>query len=193
MNHEELNEPFRDFIGIFERLRISYALIGGLAVGVHGIPRPTHDLDFTIAIERGRLPAFFEAVVELGYDVPHEFTTGWVDQVAGMPLVKARQWVAGKTIDVDVFLAESRFQKSLLQRRVRAEVEGISAWIASPEDLILLKLLANRPRDIGDIQDILMVQGQLDDASLNRWADELGVSALWSEVLAHFNRSSFEG
>ena len=192
MNHEELNEPFRDFIGIFERLRISYALIGGLAVGVHGIPRPTHDLDFTIAIERERLPAFFEAVVELGYDVPHEFTTGWVDQVAGMPLVKARQWVAGKTIDVDVFLAESRFQKSLLQRRGRAEVEGISAWIASPEDLILLKLLANRPRDIGDIQDILMVQGQLDDAYLNQWGDELGVSALWSEVLAHFNRSSFE-
>ena len=193
MNHEDLNEPFRDFIGIFERLRISYALIGGLAVGVHGIPRPTHDLDFTIAIERGRLPTFFEAVVELGYDVPHEFTTGWVDQVAGMPLVKARQWVAGKTIDVDVFLAESRFQTSLLQRRARAEVEGISAWIASPEDLILLKLLANRPRDIGDIQDILMVQGQLDDAYLNRWADELGVSARWSEVLAHFNRSSFEG
>ena len=109
MNFDELNVPFRDFVDVFERLKIPYALIGGLAVGVHGIPRPTHDLDFTIAVERSRLSEFFQAIIELGYDVPHEFTTGWVDEVAGMPLVKARQWVEGKTIDVDVFLAESPF------------------------------------------------------------------------------------
>ena len=122
MMPDELNVPFQDFVGIFERLRIPYALIGGLAVGVHGIPRPTHDLDFTIAVDRSRLSEFFQAVIELSYDVPQEFTTGWVDQVAGMPLIKARQWVAGKTIDVDVFLAESRFQKSLIQRRIQIRV-----------------------------------------------------------------------
>lgn len=188
MNSDELNVPFRDFVDVFERLKIPYALIGGLAVGVHGIPRPTHDLDFTIAVDRSRLPEFFQAVIDLGYDVPQEFTTGWVDQVAGMPLVKARLWVEGKTIDVDVFLAESRFQKSLIQRRIRTDVEGIAAYIASPEDLILLKVLAGRPRDLGDVQDILLVQGPLDQAYLQHWADELGVRSQLTKALEDFTR-----
>ncbi len=188
MNSDELNAPFRDFVEVFERLRIPYALIGGLAVGVHGIPRPTHDLDFTIAIDRSRLPEFFQAVIDLGYDVPQEFTTGRVDEIAGMPLVKARLWVEGKTIDVDVFLAESRFQKSLIQRRIQTEVEGITAWIVSAEDLILLKLLAGRPRDFGDIQDILLVQGPLDQTYLQHWADELGVTPQMAKAFEDFTR-----
>lgn len=188
MNSGELNVPFRDFVEVFERLGIPYALIGGLAVGVHGIPRPTHDLDFTIAIDRSRLTEFFQAVINLGYDVPQEFSTGWVDQVAGMSLVKARLWVEGKTIDVDLFLAESRFQKSLIQRRIQAEVEGIIAYIASPEDLILLKVIAGRPRDLGDIQDILLVQGALDEVYMQHWADELGVQAQLMRSLEAFTQ-----
>lgn len=188
MTPDELNVPFQDFVGVFERLNIPYALIGGLAVGVHGIPRPTHDLDFTIAVDRSRLSEFFQAVIELGYDVPQEFTAGWVDQVAGMPMVKARQWVEGKTIDVDVFLAESRFQKSLIQRRIQTEVEGIPAWIASAEDLILLKLVAGRSRDLGDVQDILQVQGPLDQAYLQHWAAELDVRPQLAKALEDFAR-----
>ena len=52
---ESLNAPVRDFVALFERLGIPSALIGGLAVSVHGIPRPTHDLDFTIALGEAAL------------------------------------------------------------------------------------------------------------------------------------------
>lgn len=178
MNLDELHDPLRDFVDVFERLDIPYALIGGLAVGVHGIPRPTHDIDFTITMDRSRLPEFFLAVNELGYDVPQEFVTGWVDQVAGLALVRARQWIQGKAIDVDLFLAECQFQESLMQRRVEATVDGI----------ILLKLLASRPRDIGDVQDILFVQGQLDESYLRHWADELGVRPQLEKALTEFEQ-----
>ena len=73
---DDLGTPFRDFVELFERLGISYALIGGLAVSVHGIPRPTHDLDFTISLERGRIGALFEAAAELGYTVSEEVARG---------------------------------------------------------------------------------------------------------------------
>ncbi|MCX7420824.1 MAG: nucleotidyl transferase AbiEii/AbiGii toxin family protein [Planctomycetia bacterium] len=186
MNLDDLHDPLRDFVSVFERLSIPYALIGGIAVGVHGIPRPTHDLDFTITVDRSRLPEFFDVVNDLGYDVPQEFVTGWVDQVAGLALVRARQWVQGKTIDIDLFLAECQFQDALMQRRIEANIEGISTWIASAEDIILLKLLASRPRDIGDVQDILLVQGQLDEQYLRHWADELGVRPQLEEALDEF-------
>jgi len=69
-------------------LWLRYAVMGGMAVRVYGIPRPTHDIDFTVAVPRDRLPELYAAVQALGYMVPEPYLQGWVDQVAGMPLVK---------------------------------------------------------------------------------------------------------
>ncbi|MCE9529958.1 MAG: nucleotidyltransferase [Planctomycetes bacterium] len=179
-----LIEPFDDFIKLFERIGVPYALIGGIAVGAHGIPRPTHDLDFTISIERTRLPELFSAARELGYSVSDDYASGWVDSVAGMPLVRVRQWVIGKAIDIDLFLVESRFQESVIARRMKLDVEGRPAWVATPEDLILLKVVAGRPRDIGDIWDIVLGQGKLDDEYMRKWAVELNVLPLLEKTLA---------
>ena len=173
----------KDFIQIFHDLEIPYALMGGMAVSVHGIPRPTHDLDFTISIDRQRLPELYAATEQLGYSVPDTYESGWVDQVAEMPLVRVRQWLDGKVIDIDLFISESTFQESLLARRMELEVDGNRAWVVSPEDLILLKLIAGRPRDVGDIQDVLMAQGQLDEEYLKVWAQRLGVSDRLAEAL----------
>ena len=55
-----------------------------------------------------------------------------------MPLVKAKLYLAGRSIDVDMFLAETEFQQSLMSCRHRQTVEGIELWMVTPEDLILL-------------------------------------------------------
>ena len=180
----DLARALGDFIQLFERLRIRYAVMGGIAVRVYGIPRPTHDVDFTLAIHRDKLPDLYEAVRELGYTVPEEFAGGWVDEVAGMPLIKFRLYLQGRGVDIDVFLAESPFQEQLLARRRRQQIDELPAWFVSPEDLVLLKLLARRPRDIADIGDILFTQGQLDEAYLRHWADQLGVLVELERVLA---------
>jgi hypothetical protein len=54
----------------------------------------------------------------------------------------------------------------------------------SPEDLILLKVVAARPRDLGDIEDVLFAQSDLDETYMRRWAKELGVAEKLEEVLA---------
>lgn len=92
-------------------------------------------------------------------------------------------YLEGHGIDVDIFLAESRFQESLLARRQREDFEGGRIWFVSPEDLILLKLVAGRPRDLIDVQDILFTQGQLDETYLRRWAAALGVTERLEEAL----------
>jgi hypothetical protein len=40
----------QDLSGIMERLGLTYAVIGGIAVRAYGIPRPTYDVDFMLAI-----------------------------------------------------------------------------------------------------------------------------------------------
>jgi hypothetical protein len=168
---------------LFEQAGVPYVLMGGLAVRAYGIPRPTYDVDFTVAVERSRLPGIYHAVQALGYTVPEQYASGWVDRVAGMPVVKIRLDLEDRGIDVDVFLAESTYQREVLRRRVQQEFEGRPVWFVSPEDLILMKLVAHRPRDLADVADVLFTQGQLDEAYLRRWAKELGVLEELERVL----------
>lgn len=146
--------------------------------------RPTFDVDFTAAVGRDRLPLLYQRLKEIGYTVSEEYAKGWVDKVAEMPIVKTRLFVEGRSIDVDIFLAESPYQQDLLARRRSEELDGLPVWIVSPEDLVLLKLISYRPRDVADIGDVLFTQGQLDVAYLRRWAATLGVSARLDAVLA---------
>lgn len=180
----QVDDELRAFVGLLESLGLRYAVMGGIAVRAHGIPRPTQDVDFTVSVQRQRLPELYDAARRLGYDVPEAYRTGWVDQVAGMPLVRVGRYVEGHSIDVDLFLAESRFQHELLARARPEQIDDLTVRVVSPEDLVLLKLLAHRPRDIADIGDILFVQGSLDEAYLRQWADELGVLARLDDVLA---------
>ena len=56
-----------------------------------------------------------------------------------------------------------------MSRRARQPLDDRPVWLVSPEDLILLKLIAQRPRDLANVGDVLFMQGQLDESYLRRW------------------------
>ena len=180
----DLIQTLRGCAALFERLQVPYAIMGGWAVRMYGLPRPTYDVDFTVALERERLPELYDGATEMGFTVPEQFVAGWVDTVAGMPLVKFRLYLIDRGIDIDVFLAESEYQQELMRRRRPHDLDGQRVWFVSPEDLILLKVLAARPRDIGDVEDVLLAQSELDEVYMRRWARELGVAEKLDQVLA---------
>lgn len=179
----DLVDVLREFVALFEEQRLEYAVMGGMAVRFLGIPRPTYDLDFTVAVSRDDLERLYVAAEAFGVQIATSYRTGWVDSVAGMPIVKLNF----DGVDVDVFLAECAFQKSLLSRRKFQKVDGFCVWIVTAEDLILLKLIANRDRDRADVQDVLFMQGDLDRGYLILWAAQLGVGQLLSEALQKFD------
>ena len=179
-----LKETLQQFVQIFEEMQIPYAVMGGLAVRLYAIPRPTYDVDFTIAIARERLPALYDALEAAGYTVGDEYRKGWTDTIAGMPLIKTRLYLEnGRGIDVDIFLAESDFQQKLLSRRKRELFDERPVCFVTAEDLILLKLVASRPRDIADVTDVLFTQGRLDVEYMRSWAVRLQITEALERVL----------
>jgi hypothetical protein len=48
-NARRITRDLRDLVAFFDEMRLPYALMGGLAVRVHGIPRPTYNIDFSVA------------------------------------------------------------------------------------------------------------------------------------------------
>ena len=180
----DLTAVIHDLVDLFDRLQLPYAIMGGIAVRAHGLPRPTFDVDFVLAVPLERREGLFAAIEEAGYTVPDHYRGGWVDSVGGMPLFKVRLFIEGRGIDADIFLMENDFQRDVMSRRIIDEIEGKPVRLITAEDLILFKLLAGRPRDLLDIKDILFMQGQLDEGYMRRWAAPLGVSEQLEQALA---------
>ena len=168
-----------------ERMSVKYALMGGLVVRAYAIPRVTEDIDLTLALDRERLPELYDLLEEQNYAVPEPYRSGWIDQVKNLSLVKLKRYVGGHSIDVDLFLAESTYQEEILNRRRIADVEGRQLWIASPEDLVLLKLISGRQRDLIDVADVFFTQSPLDVEYMRHWAHELGIEQQLERALAN--------
>ena len=181
---KSVEEVLLDIADLCEQLQIEYAIMGGIAVRVHGIPRPTYDVDFEMSIDESSLYRFFDHAEARKYEIDSIYRSGWRDDVGAMPLVKMQTFLAeGQSVDVDIFINETVFQNSVMSRRLSIEFEGRELFFVTPEDLILLKLIANRPRDLSDVGDVLFVQGQLDDAYLHLWAQKLNIHQRLVQIL----------
>lgn len=173
---------------MLEREGTPYALMGGIAVPIWGIPRATYDVDVTLSVDEVGLARFLLAAKAAGFEVDAPFETGFRDRVSGMEKLRIDWWTkTSRRVEVDVFLVTTEYQAEAFARRVRVRIDGMEAWVLGPADLVLHKLVAARPKDLADIQNILAVQGVPDPLHLRTWSDRLGVRAALEEALRRAN------
>jgi hypothetical protein len=173
----------REVLSVLSKLGIPYALGGSMASSVYGVPRYTHDADVTAEPFPGKEKQFAEAFGEDFY----------LSESAIRDAVRLRSSfnIINTAIGfkVDVFVRKDRpFEQSAMSRRIAVEMPdspGQPIFLHSPEDVILFKLwwyrLGNLTSEhqIKDIIGVLQVQaGKLDDAYLDHWAADLGVTDL---------------
>ncbi len=66
MAQRQLPEDFKNFTKFLNANKVKYLLIGGWAVGIHGSPRATKDIDFLIAVDDANLKRLQKAMYEFG-------------------------------------------------------------------------------------------------------------------------------
>jgi hypothetical protein len=172
-----------EVLAVLDELRIPYMILGGFAVRTWGVPRPTYDADVAVSVDDVMLSSLLKTLDQAGFDVPDEHRKGWVDTVGGMGKVKVTRFEGTTLWDVDLFLARGEFLETALKRRKAARFAGRDAWFLAPEDLILLKLVANRRKDQLDVEEILKITRDLDLPHLRSWASRLGVAERLEEFL----------
>lgn len=158
------------FADLLETQRVHYMLIGAMAVAVWGTPRGTADLDFAVLTDPERLDAIGTEAERQGFVIDRQ----WLEW---NPLQRGVQ-IRVKSGDLLIDVARPRDQHDVeaLRRRRALDVEGRDIWFVSPEDLIVMKLKAGRPRDFEDVISVLARQkGRLDEAHVADWAWRLGV------------------
>ena len=184
MSEFPLQPLLERLIEFFEKHRIDYMVMGGVAVRFWGIPRPTYDLDFTLAAQEDAIPQLCHQLSEEGFSVLTAHEKGFVDQLEGMRKFGVMHYAEGREVAVDLFLVTTEYQRAAFERKVQAKINARSAWLISPEDLILHKLIAGRDRDLSDITDILWMNPEVDTDYLRTWAAALGVSDQLERKLA---------
>jgi hypothetical protein len=157
--------------------------MGGLAVNAWSVPAPTYDIDLCADLTVEEAPDLVRALEAEGFTPP---LTGWVESVgaAGFREVSVGWPFQGGAIPAVVFIALDEFQKRALHRARRVELaDGLASPILIPEDLMVYKLIAYRPKDRAAIERMLAVQDALDWPDVRRWAVHYGVESRFREAL----------
>ena len=161
-------------------------LLGGYAVVTWGVPRATYDVDVLVDVDEDGLQRCLRVLEQRGFGVDPAYKTGWRDRIRDMPLVKAQACRDGRSISSDLFLVNTPLQRSAFARArlIKVPDAGIDARVVSAADLILFKLMADRPKDRVDVHNVLTVQGIPDPEYLEDWAQRIGVEDRLERALA---------
>lgn len=148
-----------------DELRIPYVIIGGLAVQFWGEPRATGDVDMTVLVPGGGEEEFLQQCVQ-------RFSPRLSDAVAFALRHRVLLIMATNGCPVDIALGLPGYEAEVMKRARTTVLEGYPVRVIAPEDLIIHKCVAGRPRDIEDVRTILMRHDRLDLSYIRRWLNE---------------------
>jgi hypothetical protein len=145
-----LYEELKALVSRLDAAEIHYALCGGLAPALHGIPRATVDID--ILIQNESLDQVRAITGELGYTIraePMTFAQGDIE----IHRFSKRDEETGYWLPLDFLLVSPRIERVWASRQEMLWEEG-RLWVVSREGLIYLKSLRSSRQDLDDIQKL---------------------------------------
>ncbi|MBI4726768.1 hypothetical protein HY768_06040 [candidate division TA06 bacterium] len=178
-------EFFTSVIRRLNEIGVQYMLTGSVASNFYGQPRLTHDVDLAVAITAGQIK-----VLSSKYPAPRYY----LSEAAAADAVKTRTMFnlidseTGLKADFWILDEKDVLKNLAFSRRRAATVLGQKTFIATPEDIILLKLDWHRQggETTVQIQDALTVfevqRNDLDMGYLRATAKSVGLAELLASL-----------
>jgi hypothetical protein len=155
----------------FKRADLAYMIIGGQAVLLYGNPRMTKDIDITLGVnvdELGRVIGIVEAaLLEV---IPRNFKD-FVERTFVLP---TRDPVTN--IRVDFIFSFSPYERQAIARARAIILQETPVMFATLEDIIIHKIFAGRPRDIEDVQSMIIKNPGFDRDYTRKWLKQFDES-----------------
>lgn len=143
-----LPSDFRDFLKSLRNHRVEYLLIGGFAVGYHGYPRATADIDVWVARNQENAERIIAAVRDFGYDVPDLSPGLFIKENKivrmGWPPLRIEIWTDISGVNFEECYAS----------RIIAEWDDITIDIIDLDHLKLNKKASGRYKDLNDLENL---------------------------------------
>ena len=168
----------------FESQEIHYRVVGSMASMAYGEPRFTNDVDIVADLHPDKVPALCAAFPAPDFYLSEPAVREAVRRRTQFNIIHP---ASGLKVDV-ILPPDTEFARSEMQRVRRITSVGeYSVWFASPEDVILNKLLffqmGGSEKHLRDIAGMLkLLRDKVDRAYLDAWIAKLGVAAEWQLI-----------
>jgi len=149
----KIQDDFKEFIGLLNKHRVEYLIVGGYAVAIHSRPKFTEDIDFFINRTKENAKKLLEVLDEFGFgeldisieDLTNEFK---MIQLGFAPL----------RIDIMNSISGIDFNTAF-QNRAKIDIDEIKdVFFISLADLLKNKKSSSREKDKQDVKWILKYQ-----------------------------------
>ncbi len=156
-------------------------IIGGIAASLLGTPRYTVDLDAVFLLSIEDVPRLLSAAAGRGIEprIPN-----CVEFARKSRVLLLRHVNSGT--DIDISLGILPFEVEMVEHSKVHEIGPIQLRLPAPEDLIILKAVAHRPKDLEDIRAIAASHPDLDKTRIQYWVEQFGealdLPQLWNSI-----------
>lgn len=178
---EPLLAPIAAIQRLIEKLGGQGIIIGGVAASLLGQPRLTADADVLLLLSIEEVPLLIELAQAEGL---YPRFSDVLDFASRSRVVLLRHAESG--INVDISLGLLPFEVEAVERSQEYLAGSLTVRLPTPEDLIILKAVAHRPKDMLDIEAVLAAQPHVDKERIAFWvqqfAELLEMPELWTDV-----------
>lgn len=173
-----------EITSFLDEQEIPYAVIGGLAVQYWGEPRTTNDIDIVVLLAPDKIESFFDAVID-------KYRPRLKDAVAFAKTNRVLLVSGADGTPVDISMGIPGYEEEVIRRAVVVTLPNErTIRLISPEDLIIHKCIAGRPRDLEDIERILVRQKlTVDTDYIKQWLNEFAALVENREIVDVFENA----
>jgi len=141
-----LNEDYKEILQLLLKNKVKFLVVGAYAMGVHGYPRATGDLDIWVEPSLENSHAVYHSLLEFGApskDISEKTFSeeGIVFQIG----------IAPRRIDIITKITGVNFQTAYSEKEI-VEVENLKAPFLSKKNLIENKESTGREKDKLDVK-----------------------------------------
>ena len=174
-----LEQALADLASALKATRIPWMVIGGIATIARGVRRMTTDIDAAVRGDRVDVGTLLRALatkqIKARIDNAEQFARESL-------VLLLRHEPTG--VDFDLSLAWTDFEWDAIEHASMAAFGAIRAPMARPEDLIVFKVIAGRPRDLEDVVALLVLYPKIDHARIREYVQQLATLADQPELAA---------
>ncbi len=144
----QLPPDFKEFLKLLNSHRVEYLLVGGYAVGYHGYPRATGDMDLWVAIRQRNAEKLVAVLREFGFNAPQLSADLFLqeNQIVRMGVPPMR-------IELLTTISGVGFD-SCYSERIVDVIDNVEVYIINLKYLKQNKQASGRHKDLDDLQHL---------------------------------------
>jgi len=148
-----LIETLKKLCLVFNEAQVKFCLIGGLAVGILTRPRATEDIDLLVLIDESKKETIGKLIRNNFEIIQDHNLMRFKEATIWRIVIKDAFTNDSGLVIIDLVFADNEIYEKAVQDIITIQIDEVDIPVVKPENLIRIKRLSNRPRDLLDIRE----------------------------------------